>query len=251
MSLPGFRSLLTVLESGFERAGFVMGAVAFQLMRPTSCMGSSRFGTEPLIYPDYEQAVRTAWRVAIDRLEGEAASRGAHGVVGVTATDEAVAGSPFLHQLQLVGSAVRVAHLQPLARPFLSMLPMDDTLKLLLRGWVPSGIAFGFSAVHVHGWAASALMQNTVLANAEMSSLTMGMQLARVRAEDEVRGSLQLSQSQGAVASTVSLQRLPQTCGGGQGALIEGRIVGTGVVRYREPAVAVSAARNLAGRRLS
>ena len=251
MSLPGFRSLLAVLESGFESVGFVMGAVAFQLMRPTACLGSSRFGTEPLIYPDYEQAVRTAWRIAIDRLEAEAAARGAHGVVGVTATDEIVAGSPFLHQLDLIGSAVRVPGVGPLSRPFLSMVSMDDMLKLLWRGWVPSGIAFGFSAVHVHGWGASALMQNTVLANAEMSSLTTGMQIARERAEDEMRGSLQQSQAQGAVASSVSIERLPQSCGGGHGALIEGRILGTGIVRFRDPVVRVSAARNLAGRRSS
>ena len=35
-----------------------------------------------------------------------------------------------------------------LARPFLSMLSMEQTLKLLLRGWVPCGAAFGVAAIH-------------------------------------------------------------------------------------------------------
>lgn len=247
MSLPGFRSLLTVLESGFESVGPVMGAVAFQLVRPTTCIGTFPFGTEPVLYPIYEQAVREAWRCALERLEAEAVANAAHGVVGVTASTEAMGGM-YLTQVRLIGTAVRIAGEPLLARPFLSLLPMDETLKLMLRGWVPSGIAFGFSAIHVHGWAARPLAQKAFLTNAEMPALSTGMQIARERAEEDMRAALEISRAEGALASTISFDRTAQKCGNGNGVLIEGRILGTGVVRYREPAVSISAARNLTRR---
>jgi len=70
------------------------------------------------------------------------------------------------------------------------MLSMQDTLRLLLRGWVPSGIAVGVSAVQVHGWDASPSMRGVRFSNAEMEVPTAGMALARARAEHEVRQAL-------------------------------------------------------------
>lgn len=255
MSLRGFRSLLAVLEAGFEPAGVVMGAVGLQIIRPTGCRGwGPKTGTEPLIFPEYEQALRDAWLSVIGRLEAEATKVGAHGVAGVSvrqqgfsgpsADNPAVRGQQQVLQLQLVGTAIRVRGEVPLERPFLSMLSMDDTLKLLLRGWVPSGIAVGISAVHVHGWASSPYMQRVVFSNAEMTSPTAGMALARTRAEREVRRALVATRAEGTVASTVQVTRSAQSCGG-QGMLIEGLMMGTGVVRYRDPVVPLSAVRNL------
>lgn len=239
----GFRSLLAVLESGFESGGIVMGAAGFQLVRPSSCM---TFGTgrEPVLYPYYEDSVRNAWRTAIDRLEAETASIGAHGVVGVSISNQSDP-SNSVTQLSLLGTAVRVPGAEPLSRPFLSMLSMDDTLKLLLRGWVPCGVGVGFSAIHVHGYAASPMWQGNLTTNAEMEVLTDGVQIARGRAEENLRESLGPLQAAGAIASTLTLQRFGQSCGKGQGVLIEGQMLGTAVVQYREPAVSVSAVRSV------
>jgi hypothetical protein len=126
------------------------------------------------------------------------------------------------------------------------MLSMEDTLKLLLRGWVPSGIVVGISAVHVHGWAASPFMRRTMLSNSEMEVPTAGVALARVRAEHEIRRSLTTTRAEGTVAAQVQVTRSAQSCGGGRGMLIEGFMLGTGVVRYLDPVVAVSAVRDLA-----
>lgn len=154
-------------------------------------------------------------------------------------------------QLRLVGTAVEMPGVAPLRRPFVSMLTMDEVLKLMLRGWIPSGIAVGFSAVHVHSWSASPLSKGIVFANAEMESPTSGMALARARAEAEVRKAL-VDRGGGTVAADVQLNYSQQRCSGsGGGLLIEGLIIGTSVVRYREPVVAVSGVRNLSSARSS
>lgn len=247
---------MAVLNAGFEPVGVVMGAVFVQVLRPTGCRGVwPKTELEPLIYPDYEQALRDAWQSAIDHLEAEAVEAGADGVVGISVRQQAagglsvdnaaVRGMQQVLQLRLVGTGVRVRGGSRVERPFLSMLSMDDTLKLLLRGWAPSAIAVGISAVHVHGWAASPVMRGTRWSNAEMAVPTAGMALARARAEDEVRRSLTAARAEGTVASDVQVTRSAQSCGGGQGMLIEGFIMGTGIVRYRDPVATLSAVRNL------
>jgi len=253
VSIRGFRSLLAVVEAGFEPRGIVVGAVAVQIIRPSRCRGFAFQTGEPMIYTDYEQMLRDAWRTAIERLAAEAVKVDAHGVVGVTVSQDTgssvdggtVAGTQQVLQLQLLGSAVRVRGEASLGRPFLSMLSMQETLKLLMRGWVPAGIAVGVSAVHVHGWDASPSMRGVTFSNAEMEVPTAGMALARARAEQEVRRALSRTAAEGAVAVDVQILRSAQTCGNGQGMLIEGRIVGTGVVRYRDPVVPISGVRTL------
>lgn len=246
MSIRGFRSLLAVLNAGFEPAGVVMGATAFQIIRPTSCrMMSGLLGTEPLIFPAYEDALRDSWRGAVEKLEAEAVRVGAHGVVGVSVVQSTQPAVEPMTVVRLTGSAVSVPGEAPLDRPFLSMVSMEETLKLLLRGWVPSGIVCGISAIHVHGWASSPFRQRTPFVNAELVAPSAGMQMARSRAEGELRAALRLAKAEGSVGSTVGLSRFPQACGSNQGVLIEGRIYGTAVVRYRAPAAALSAAREL------
>jgi hypothetical protein len=147
--------------------------------------------------------------------------------------------------VRLTGSAVRVPGADPLERPFLSLLSMDETLKLLLRGWVPRSIVCGISAIHVHGWASSPFRQRTAFSNAELVAPTEGMQLARLRAEHEVRTALGVVDAHGSVGSTVGITRVPQTCGRNQGVLIEARIIGTAVVHYGPPTARVNAVREL------
>jgi uncharacterized protein YbjQ (UPF0145 family) len=260
VSLPGFRSALAVLSTGFEATGPVMGAIGAQIIRPTGCRGlAPRRDLAPLVFPDYENAVRSAWSAVIDRLESDARTTGAHGVVGVgvrrnesvglSSKNPTVRAGQVLLQLQLIGTGVRVPGIPQLERPFLSTLTMDETLKLLGRGWVPAGIVVGFAAVHVHSWASSPFMRRTLLSNAEMEAPTAGMALARARAEHGARASLARSSASGMVAAKVEIERSSQVCSGGgqQGMLIEGTILGTGVVRYSKPTVGVSAVRNLTG----
>lgn len=247
MSLRGFRSLLAIIDVGFQPVGAVMGAATFQIYRPTGCRGYGPWtGTQPLIFASYEQAMRNAWRNALDRLEAEAVRVDAHGVVGVSVTQQVPTTTRAVTHVQLVGSAVRVRGAEPLQRPFLSMLAMDDTLKLLLRGWVPSGIAVGISAVHVHGWGVSPYGLGVGQNNVELAVPTAGMAFARARAEYELRQALVAGRAEGTVAAEVNVKRTSHSCGYGQPAvMIEGRIMGTGVVRYRGPVVELAGVRDL------
>lgn len=235
MSISGLRSLLVVMDRGFDPVGVVMGAGMFQIFRPVTCgsVGILKRAGEPLVYDSYEMALRDAWTAAIDRLEAETVAAGGHGVLGVAATATWTAATPSMFQLQLVGTAVRLQGEPLLPRPFLTTLAMEDFLKLLVAGWVPSGITWGVTAVHVHGYDASPLLQGTAWTNAELAVPTAAMLLARSRLEAQARDGLARCGAHGAVEVRLDFERRSQACGGGDGVLVEGLLLGTGVVRYR------------------
>jgi len=234
VSIAGLRSLLVVMDREFDPLGVVMGAGMFQIWRPISCSGFGlRRAGEPLVYLSYEDAVRDAWAAAIGRLQSEALAAGAHGVLGVAVTATwTVDPNPML-QLQLVGTAVRLQGEPALPRPFLSTLSMEAFLKLLIAGWVPCGIAWGVAAVHVHGYDASPVFQGATWSNAEMPVPTAAVLLARSRLEEQARAALVDCGAEGAVDVRLDFERHGQACGNGQGVLLEGLLLGTGVVRYR------------------
>jgi uncharacterized protein YbjQ (UPF0145 family) len=247
MSQAGYRALLAVNQSGFELLGVVVGSAAYQLVRPAGCLRVSGSAV-PVIYTEYERAQHEMWQLALGRLEAEATAAGAHGVIGVSVKQELVPGS-LLTQLSLIGSAVGVPGAPPLERPFLSMLALNETLKLLLRGWVPAGVVCGIAAVHVCGWGTGVWSQSHSLSNTELVLASQGMQLARVRAEQQVRAALAERPMGGVVAPRIEITHSDQQCSAGAGKLIDCRIVGTVAAKYREPAVGVSGARNMAVRR--
>lgn len=236
MSISGLRSLLVVMDRGFDPVGVVMGAGTFQIFRPLICgiVGMPKRAGEPLVYESYEMALRDAWSAAIDRLQAETVAAGAHGVLGVAVSATWAGGNPSMFQLQLVGTAVRLQGQPTLARPFLTTLAMEDFLKLLVAGWVPSGITWGVTAVHVHGYDASAMFQGAAWTNAELAVPTAAMLLARSRLEEQARDGLARCGAQGAVEVRLDFERRPIGCGaGGDGVVVEGLMLGTGVVRYR------------------
>lgn len=233
----GLRSLLVVADRGFEPLGVVLGAGGFQIWRPPTCGSFAFAGTgAPVVFTAYERAVRDAWETVVARLEAEATRVGAHGVLGVAVTQTWVPGgsSGSMLQLQLLGTAVRLPGVAPLPRPFLSNLSSDDFLKLLIGGWVPCGLGWGVAAVHVHRNDASPLMQRAVWANAELPVPSAAVRLTRDRLDEQVRATLARCRAAGAVEVQLEMKRHAVACGGnGQGVLIEGLLVGTGVVRYR------------------
>ena len=251
MSTRGLGSLLAVLQAGYEPVGVAMGAVAFQMLRPNGCRGvygATYTTSDPVVYPTYEQALMDAWTAAASRLEAEVTRLGGHGVVGVSVKQDWLAGTAPVLQVQLTGSAVHVRGAAQLSRPFLSVLSMDETLKLLLRGWMPCGVALGVSAVHIHRWGSSAFWQGNTFTNAEMDSPTAGIQLARSRMQERFRHALATMKADGAVGARVELSNQSESCGSAAGLRLEGRMVGTGVVRFRAPVVPVDAVVGLGAR---
>lgn len=244
MSVAGLRSLLVTIDQAVEPLGVVMGAGIFQIWRPTSCRTGIGRNREPLVYTGYEDAVRDAWTTAVGRLEEEARRIGAHGVLGTFVSQRWLAEGWNL-EVEVRGTAVRIEGAPSLGRPFLSTLSMAGFLKLLIGGWVPCGIAWGVSAVHVHGFDASPMLTGLPLSNMEMPVPTAAVLLTRERLEAQVRASLAACRAQGGVGMSLEMERRSQACGGGDGVLIDGLMLGTGVVRYRPPVASAVLARDL------
>ena len=254
-SLQGFRSLLSVLSLQFEALGSVTGAFALQMgYSGVACTYWGDTAAVPVIAATTENFYNQLWAGAIDRLEQDASRVGADGVVGVSVAEQPVGTNG--HQLALVGTAIRLRSVPQLPRPFLSALSMDDFLKLLMAGWVPTGIAWGHSAVHVHGWLVSPWQQGVARQNAEMPGPTMGVNAARERAQLLMHRSMQACQAQGTVGTSITITRHSQACGsatgygrrdGTAGMLISAHAIGTGVVRYRDPLASASAVMDLKG----
>ena len=117
---------------------------------------------------------------------------------------------------------------------------MADTLKLLLRGWVPRSIVYGLSAVHAHGYAMNQLRP---IASYEVEVLSKAKILAGTRAEQDAR-TIMRDHGGGAVGASLTFQRTPQDCNG-PSVLVEGLFTATTVVRYRDPIGAISMMRDL------
>lgn len=245
------RGNLAVQDSGFRPAGIVMGVATYQLLRPSGCMlgrGAAK-SSNVLEYATYGEGVTRTWNDAIHALEYEAREHGAHGVAGVSATAEWISTSASTYQVQLIGNAVQAAGATPLERPFLSTLSMEQTLKMLLRGWVPSGIGIGIAAVHVHGFATSALWQRNLTTNAEMPIPTEGMQYVRRQAELRLRRSPTLRKAQGVIGVTTQLTYENEPCNfGATGMRLVGQLTGTGVARFGTPSVPIDVALSLSPR---
>ena len=247
--LPGFRGALAVLEMELEPTGSVTGASAYMRgYQSLVCWGWGSGSTDPVLAPSAEQFLNDLWSSAVDRLEAQARSMKADGVVGVSVDQRPLDNGGW--QLQLTGTGVRVAGLDPPARPFLSGLQMSEFLTLLLAGWVPSGLVWGNAAVHVHGPALSPYWQGVSRSNAEMQGPTDGVNAARTRAQMAAQGRLAALSARGAVGMSMDITRETQGCRNSKtpGMLVTAHTMGTAVVRYREPVVSVSVGRQLSGR---
>ncbi len=243
MSTPGLRSLLVSMDQAVVPIGLVMGAGIFRMWRPTTCynaVSGLRLG-EPTVYTSYEQSIRDAWATVVGRLEEEAHRVGAHGVLGTFVSQQWLADG-FMLEVQLRGTAVRMDGEPPLGRPFLSTLTIESFLKLLIGGWVPCGIGWGISAVHVHGPDMSPLRTGAAWSNREMPVPTAAVLLSRSRLEAQTRSTLAACGAEGGVGMSLELERRPLGCGG---VLIDGLMLGTGVVRYRPSLSTASVARDL------
>jgi uncharacterized protein YbjQ (UPF0145 family) len=245
---PSIRSLLAVRDEGLLSAGVVVGAATYQVMQPMGCNARWGFGKAGasvtsgalLEYVDYVDGVAMTWRDAIERLEREAVAAAAHGVTGIAVRQEKLQNQQGGYQVQLVGSGVVVPGVAPLKRPFLSMLSMPDTLKLLLRGWIPTGIGVGASALHVHGLAASSWYQRgAAFKNAEMDAPTLTVNQARNVAEERLRRCTTLAGAHTVVGTAISVDVSNDTCYVGTGLKMVVLMTGTGVVRFREATVPI------------
>ncbi|HUR76626.1 MAG TPA: hypothetical protein VMZ22_01665 [Acidimicrobiales bacterium] len=232
-------------QVGFDALGVVMGAATFQVLLPQGCNTWGKFGVArtsgDLFYAQFQDTIERVWSEASRHLLDSARKAGAHGVAGVRATQSWLPGSSPVLQVQMVGSAVHVSGVAALRHPFASLLSIDDTLKLLLRGWVPTGVGVGVASVHVHAGAIRNSTWRRPFSNVEVELATRAMQVARETAEYRLRRSPGLNTADGVVGTNVVLSKTSEQCYTGTGLRIDAQITGTGVTRFGRPTAPIDA----------
>ncbi len=230
LSVGGFAAIRSV---GFEPAGQVFGACVYYLSATAgvSCPGNAARhlardaspeapGTSPATVPGQgipgpaariAQALYDGRRTAIDRMAGECADLGGHGIVG--------------------------AALQVREIPVACDLSGPDFARLLMAGWVPAGIALGISVAGLHDDLLTTSSGPWGTGNAEVPAYTnlvvQVRQDARSRLEQAVRG----LGADGVVVSAMTLHVRSDACRahpGGTDHFAEAVITGTAVARFAD-----------------
>jgi uncharacterized protein YbjQ (UPF0145 family) len=225
LSVDEFAAVRSV---GFAPVGQVFGAAVYYLATVT---GVNCPGTTAAAYqrPDASvfwkgaggptgrlaQSLREGRQTALDRMAGECAELGGHGVVGATlrvteipATSLTAASIEFT----VIGTAVRVIGSAPLARPFATELSGADFAKLVMAGWVPAGIALGISVAGLHDTLVTTSSGSWGTGNAEVPAYTGLISAARSGARDRLEQSARALGADGVVVSGLSLRVSSDRC---------------------------------------
>ena len=131
------------------------------------------------------QAHANAFRMATSRIADEAATAGAHGVVGVR-VERAV--HPSFTEVSLIGTAVRPVGAKRIgsSRVFTSDLSARDFARLAAAGWEPLGLAVGASFVYAPRRTMGAALQQQSQ-NVELANFTEAIYAARELAMERMQ----------------------------------------------------------------
>ncbi len=184
-----------------------------------------------------EDAWRTGFSAAFDRMLEEAESVGAHGVIGVTDTSRHLADTRVI-EFHLLGTAVVVdgAPSPPAGTPWSTYLAGPRLAKLVEAGFMPVSVVATMASVRVwayciteflmeggaYGWAAS--MGST----AEIEQVSEARLAARVLAREQARRQLGSDTLQGIAFSAVERE-----IGAGD-QVVECTLRGTRVRRFKD-----------------
>ena len=138
-----------------------------------------------------------AWRLALSRLQAEAHTLGAQGVVGVTLNAKPSFWDDRMLEVSVQGTAIRWQGAKATAAPFVSALSGQEIWALLSAGYRPVGVAYGtcvYQQVTTQATqraTSSGLLNSAARINQELREYTSGFYESRRRAvrymEDEAR----------------------------------------------------------------
>jgi uncharacterized protein YbjQ (UPF0145 family) len=226
-----------IRDVGFEPVGQVFGAAVYYLatVAGVSCPGTTAAGyplpgatpgaAEPpgrsLVTGFPGTAARLAQglyegrRTAIDRMVGECADLGGHGIVGAVLRVAEIPATSFTAaaiEFTVTGTAVRAGGCPPLARPFAADLSGPDFAKLVRAGWMPAGIALGISVAGLHDDLATTSSGPWGAGNAEVPGYTGLMTRVRQDARDRLAQSVRALGADGVVVSAMTLRVRSDPC---------------------------------------
>ncbi len=183
-------------DEGYEAVGQVMGSSIYHVgWQYAPGLTSSELAV-------VTQAHLEARGLALGRLQQEATSLGAHGVVGVRLTTRAYEWGPGLLEFTAIGTAVRLRGAPAAQTPFLSDLSGEDFWTLIRSGYLPKGLAMGFSAYFVYSYGNMWSFRNQ-----ELTAYSDGVYQARHRAMQRLQGDLVRLNADGVVGVKVDAKR--------------------------------------------
>jgi uncharacterized protein YbjQ (UPF0145 family) len=190
------REFLLVKQAGFEPLGLVVGSsiyhIGFQFSNPME-------NAEMTVLT---QAMYHARELAMTRMEQEADSLGADGIVAVRLDVGRYEWGDDLAEFIAIGTAVKhregQLHRAPNGRPFTSDLSGQDFWTLLAAGYRPVGMVMGSCVYHVAHQGLASFMRK-VGRNVEMENYTQALYDARELAMERMQSEAQEVEAEGVV----------------------------------------------------
>ena len=216
---------LLVKEAGFDPLGLVVGSSIYHIGWQKPAMNQS------MELETLTQAMYHARELAMTRMEEEADSLGADGIVGVRLEVGRQEWGENLAEFIAVGTAIKArngeSHRAPNGRPFTSDLSGQDFWTLTKAGYRPISFVMGNCVYHV-GYQGVKAWFSQIGQNVEMPTYTQAiydareLSLARMQAEAEQLG------ADGIVGATIK-----ESSHGWGSHVIEYFAVGTSIIATR------------------
>jgi uncharacterized protein YbjQ (UPF0145 family) len=247
---------------GFEPVGQVLGACVYNIgytggyacpgawgnwgygqVMPvrtrTQVSSRSGFGSfGPLV-----QAMYDARHKALDRMTAECEELGGHGVVGVRLTIGAFPAGGL--EFKAIGTAIRAPGVGPVStwrhrgsrpkRPFTSDLSGQDFTKLIMKGWVPAGLALGISIGSRHDDWLTVGQTRWGSGNAEVTGYTELVNDARHDARLQLERDVARLGGEGVVIADMEMRVRERECPVSEGRrdhIVEATTIGTAIARF-------------------
>ncbi len=240
-----------VRGAGFEPVGQVFGAAVYDAGSAIgytcpAARGSSgdgwpdRAATQvsgqggPGSYGPLVQAMYQARRTAIDRMTTECTGLGGHGVVGVRLSR----GSFLLGGLEFkaIGTAVRAPGASHTPQvPFTCDLSGQDFAKLIMTGWVPTGLALGISIGSRHDDRTTARQARRTSGNAEVTGWTELVNESRHDARRRLESDVKRLGADGVVIAAMQMLVRERDCPvqvGRRDHIVEATLIGTAIASF-------------------
>ncbi len=253
---------VAIRSVGFEPTGQVLGACVYNIgytggyacpgawgtwgygqvmpvQTKTQVSSRSGFGSfGPLVQAMYE-----ARHKALDRMTAECEELGGHGVVGVRLTIGAFPAGGL--EFKAIGTAIRAPGVGPVStwrhrgsrpkRPFTSDLSGQDFAKLIMKGWVPAGLALGISIGSRHDDWLTVGQTRWGAGNAEVTGFTELVNDARHDARQQLESDVTRLGGEGVVIADMEMRVRERECPVSEGRrdhIVEATTIGTAIARF-------------------
>ena len=247
---------------GFEPVGQVLGAAVYNVgytggYNCPGAWGYGQFGTPARTqtqvssrggWGSFAPLVKTMYDArhkALDRMTTECAELGGHGVVGVRLT---IGGFPAGGlEFKAIGTAIRAPGVPPVSywhggprgqgtrQPFTSDLSGQDFAKLIMKGWVPAGLALGISIGSRHDDWLTVGQTRWGSGNAEVTGYTELVNDARHDSRVQLEKDVRRLGGEGVVIADMDMRVRERECPAMEGRrdhIVEATCIGTAIVRF-------------------